>query len=272
MTARLGVSTSVLSDKEDLDGLLGYRPDVVEFYNYPSTAIEAITGFCRRHGIQPALHCPTPYDERTPLTRYAPTGPDPAEARLALDLALGTVDLAARIGAAHVVVHFPSPYPPYPRAGFAAAGAAFLGPLQERARDAGVPVLLENLTPNPLLRAPADYARLLAEYPLLGFCLDVGHAHRLGGPDRVAEFLETLGPRIRSLHFYGVSRTARPPDRRPASAGAPGPGPLDLAGVLAHARAVARPDVVVLEHGPVDAETAAASARWVRARLEEHEH
>ncbi|MEU6735878.1 sugar phosphate isomerase/epimerase family protein [Streptomyces physcomitrii] len=270
----LGVSTSALADPDALDRLRHFEPDVVEFYNYPSGALPAITDFCRRTGVRPALHTPVPYDGPQPLRRFAPTGPEPGDAEEALRLVTETVRCAARIGAVHVVVHFPSPYPPFRPEGFAAARDGFLDSLAGLARTYGVPVLIENLSPNPLLRTPEQYRAALDGRPELGFCLDLGHAHLLGPPHGPVRFARHLGRSIRSMHVYNTTAERYPvhghepalPDQRP------GDGYLDLPAVLPELLAQASPAVLVLEHGPRwDEETAARTGAWLRELLGDHD-
>ncbi|WP_286250686.1 sugar phosphate isomerase/epimerase family protein [Streptomyces graminofaciens] len=245
------MSTSVLSDRTALESLLPYEPDVVEFYNYPSTMVPRLARFCERHGIRPALHTPVPYDLDVPLRRFAPTGPDAAEAALALRLAQRTIRLAADLDAVHVVVHFPSPYPPFSSEGFTERCTEFLTALAETAQTHGVSVLVENLTAHPLLHTPEQYARAL-DGTGLGLCLDLGHAHLLGERGTPLHFGQVLGPAVRSMHVYNTT-----PDRYPRhghEAAAPGQsgrdGYLDLGVVLPRLLALTRPPVVVMEHNP----------------------
>ncbi|WP_107467711.1 sugar phosphate isomerase/epimerase family protein [Streptomyces sp. MA5143a] len=248
------MSTSVLADRGQLDALLPYDPEVVEFYNYPSTMVPELTRFCARHSIRPALHTPVPYDLAEPLRRFAPTGPDPEEAARALRLALRTIRLAADLNAIHVVVHFPSPYPPYPTEGFAERCAEFLSELSEAARSHHVSVLVENMTGHPLLHSPEQYARVLEDTGL-GLCLDLGHAHLLddgGGP---LAFGQVLGPTVRSMHVYNT--TADRCGEHGHEAAAPGQtsrdGYMDLGTLLPRLLALTRPPVVIMEHNPLPA-------------------
>ena len=198
----VGVSSSVLVDKMKLSCLGGLQPDLVEFYNYPTSSLDAIDRFCVETGVAMALHTPVPYDEAAPLTRFAPTGPDPDEAHLALRLAIETIRWAAKVGALHVVVHFPTPYPPYSASALTQFGYRFLDGVQDEAVAGGVTVLVENLSANPLFRSARDYRDLLERYPALGLCLDVGHALELDPVRALSDFLELVGPRVGSTHVH----------------------------------------------------------------------
>lgn len=270
----LGVSTSVLCDRRQLDTLLAYEPQVVEFYNYPTSMLATLQRFCERNGIRPALHTPVPYDDAEALRRFAPTGPDRHEAAAAIRLVAGTIRYAAHIDALHVVVHFPSPYPPYRRTGFTASCVAFLNRLVDLSVDHGVTVLIENLSAHPLLRTAQQYKDMLVDRPELGFCLDVGHAHLVGGEDHPLSYAEALGNAIRSLHVYNTTRERYPAyghelANRMQSAD---DGYLDLPLLLPELLRKSRPAVLVLEHSHsnVNARTVAQSAAWIRELIERH--
>jgi len=189
-------------DKSDFDTLLAFEPEVIEFYNYPSGELPRIEQFCKQHEIKIALHTPTPYDRSQPLRRFAPTGPDPDEARVALEMALATVRSAADLGAVHVVVHFPTPYVDFQEIIEDRVIDAFLDPLANEAHKLNVRVLIENLSTHPTFHLPEHYAAILERYEGLEFCLDFGHAHQLGEIASISDFVTQLGSRIRSCHVY----------------------------------------------------------------------
>ncbi|MBC3844485.1 sugar phosphate isomerase/epimerase [Streptacidiphilus sp. 4-A2] len=248
--------------------MLVYNPEVIEFYNYPSSMLDRIRDFCDSHGIRPALHTPTPYDEDEPLRRFAPTGPDAAEAKKALRLVERTVETAARFNALHVVVHFPSPYPPYPEEGFQEFCSDFLGQLDSWVGEYGVPILIENLTPHPALHSPQHYRDILLSHPALGFCLDFGHAHLLGEPGAPEKYAELLGESIQSMHIYNTSVERNPtsghevgtPEQKAAD------GFLELGTLIPAVLRTARPAAAILEYSgrSMDLVEAEKSARWIR--------
>lgn len=240
----LGVSTSVLKVKSDLEALLAYEPDLVEFYTYPLEALPLIRRFCADHGIRPALHTPTPHPHLMP--RYCPTGPDPQEAAAAVAALETTVRCAAELGALHVVAHFPTPYPPFPTEGFEELARAFLAEAARFSRVFQVSVLIENMTHNPHCASAEQYARFLKEWPDLSLCLDIGHAHQLGGPGAVQSFADVLGRRIRSVHLYDNDRSGS--GHRPYPARGSGTRPQVPYGVVADVLRACRPAAVVLEH------------------------
>jgi sugar phosphate isomerase/epimerase len=271
---RLGVSTSALADRADLEPLLVYEPDVVEFYNYPSSLLPEVEGFCARHGIRPALHTPLPYDGPERLRRFAPTGPDRQEVAAAKRLVADTVRYAAEVNAVHVVVHFPSPYPPFAEEGFAAECADFLGWLGELSARHEVTVLIENLSANPLLRTARQYRDALADHPRLGFCLDLGHAHLLPpSPDREDPlgYARHLGRRIRSAHVYNTTAARYPEHGHELAEAAQtaDAGYLELSAILPQLVRLCRPEVLVLEHaaGDHDPRTVKQTVEWIRGLI-----
>ncbi|MEV6394686.1 TIM barrel protein [Streptomyces sp. NPDC051907] len=271
----LGVSTAALANRDDFEELLAYRPDVIEFYGYPSAALPRIARFCAAHGIRPALHTPVPYDLDVPLRRFAPTGPDPKEAAAALRLTEATVRCAADLDALHVVVHFPSPYPPYPEPGFEEAGQEFLAATAALARRYRVPVLIENLSAHPLLRTPEQYRRALDAHPDLGLCLDLGHAHLLGADARAPlGFASAFGTRVRSMHVYDTTAERYPRyGHEPAADRQKSDGFLGLAELLPDLLRRTRPAALVMEHGPIapGAQTAPGTADWLRELIRRHD-
>ncbi|WP_246477979.1 sugar phosphate isomerase/epimerase family protein [Saccharothrix ecbatanensis] len=244
----LGVSTSVLVDKANFDGLLEYGPQIVEFYTYPPAAIPVISEFCADNGIVPALHTPTPHP--TGITRYCPTGPDPDEAEAAAVAMEATVRCAAELAAQHVVVHFPTPYPPHPADAFDRFAGPFLDFAAVLAREHGVTVLLENLTPNTHCSSAEQYAKVLDGWPDLGLCLDVGHAFLRAGPDEVLAFADLVGDRIKSVHLYDTDPDV--PGHHPYPAPGHGRAPAVPHEVIAHVIRTCRPAAVVLEHESSD--------------------
>lgn len=260
----LGVSTSVLQVKSDLEALLDYQPDLVEFYTYPVEALPRIRKFCADHDIRLALHTPTPHPQLMP--RYCPTGPDPQEAAAAIAALESTVRCAADLGAQHVVAHFPTPYPPFPVEGFEDFATAFLAEATRLIQLFQVPVLIENMTDNPHCASAEQYLRFLEEWPNLGLCLDIGHANQLGGPEAVRSFADVLGPRIKSVHLYDNDRSGS--GHRPYPARGSGTHPQVPYGVVAHVLRTCRPAAVVLEHDAGHGHPDRRLLEWLRELAE----
>ena len=257
----------MLLDKSDFDSLLAFEPDVIEFYNYPSSELPRIENFCQQHQIKISLHTPTPYDRAEPLRRFAPTGPDLEEARLARELALATVRAAARVGALHTVVHFPTPYVDFDEIIEDRVIDAFLDPLANEAQKLNVRVLLENLSSHPTFHLPEHYAALLDRYEGLEFCLDFGHADQLGELASISDFVTQLGPKIRSCHVYNRnSNTGRGhipvhPDQEPRD------GWMDIRAVVNDLLRRGKVATWIMEPDPQRPENlphAQAGAEWFR--------
>lgn len=201
----LGISTGALHDPYNWSALLPFSPDIVEFYNYPSSAIDSIGEFCSTAGVIPSLHVPVPYDATTPLRRFCPTGPDEDEARAARELTLGTIRSAALLRANHVVVHFPTPYPDAGQAVTSEIVDRFFGPVVNFAEAKGISVAVENLTSHPTFYHPEHYSALLESYPPLNLCLDFGHAELLRFSGGIEAFAREIGPRITVCHVYDIA-------------------------------------------------------------------
>jgi len=244
----VGVSTAVLAPTVERVALLALRPDVVEWYALPPSFVTEIERLAE-HGIQSALHAPMPYEgPRPPLARATSADPELVEAALAMTRQ--TLDCARRLGALYVVLHFPDPFPPYVEAGFRDRANRFLDEVANLAARAGVPVLLENLTPNPFLHSADHYASVLARHPTLGLCLDLGHAHLLERARAVEEYVEALGPRIGAVHVYNTTRARydehghEPIDERQTEHD----GYLDWREAVAHVLEVSEDAALIVEH------------------------
>ena len=269
--ALVGVSTAVMSKSSQIEDLLWYEPDLIEIYNFSSGQVAELCKMTSRHDIFVALHTPTPFDDPNPLRRYCPTGPNSEEAVVARRLVTQTVAHAEAIGALHVVVHYPSPYPPFVQGALDYFGPPFLEHLENLVARHGVPILIENLSAHPWLRRPEHYAAVMERHPELGFCLDLGHAHLMPPPTGPESYAEALGRRVRSMHVYNTT-----PDRYPRygheMAGdhqLSADGYMDLGTVLHQLLRACSPRTLVLEHGgPVTPYAAKVCGEWMRRIIE----
>jgi sugar phosphate isomerase/epimerase len=265
----VGVSSSVLGPDDDLERLVEFQPDVIEWYGLPSSQLEAIARLSAEHAVRTAVHGPLPYDGPRP-PYFAPTSADPDLAERALSLVRESVACARDLDAMHLVLHFPDPNPPYVRRGFEARATAFLDEVAELSAFHRMPVLLENMTPNPMLRSPDHYRAVLDRYPEFGLCFDLGHAHLTTYP--VEEYVETLADRIGSVHVYNTT-----PSRYGGAGHEPiaedqdaAEGWLDWRAVLLSLLEITSPRALVVEHdgrhGPKAAVRAVAELRAVASR------
>jgi sugar phosphate isomerase/epimerase len=244
----LGVSTSVLPDKRRFAELLDAAPDVVEWYAFPSASLPGIAQFSERHGVRIALHAPMPAPGDT--WRFGPASHDPAIASATLAMTLETIDCARALDALHVVVHFPDPEPPYVAKGFEERARTFLEHVSNAAERKRVRVVLENMTPNPLLRSPEQYRAIMDEYSMLGLCFDIGHAHLAAPEHRIDEYIEALADRIASVHVYNtaVARYGEYGHEPIATGQSREDGFFDWAGAVEAVLAATSPASWILEH------------------------
>jgi len=255
-----GISTSHLADKQDFASLLAYEPSVIEFYNYPD--IDPIVKFCDRHNIIPALHVPTPYNGRTPLTRFCPTASGTAqEIEAAIEMTRTTISCAADIGALHVVVHFPTPFPPYYPITDSEI-AHFFENVCDHANSLNVNLLIENLTPNPHFYTPDHYLRLWNDYNLHA-CLDVGHAHLLEPTFSVQDYIENWQNAVKSVHLYNMTKERyssyghEPIEVNQSEAD----GWINMKKTLDSIITKCNPRAIILEYNPMDAKGIKKSAK-----------
>lgn len=256
-----GVSTSHLLDKHDFAPLLEYNPDVIEFYNYKS--IDPIVAFCSQHNIRPALHVPTPF-EKGNFTRFFPTAPGTNEdIESAIEMTRTTLKCASEIDALYVVVHFPTPCPPYSPVTRQEIDR-FFGNVCHYADQLNVDLLVENMTPHTYFHTPKEYMSLTNHYNL-HFCLDVGHAHLLQPHLGVQDFIEGLGKKTKSVHFYNLTKERYPLyGHEPVSEDQnKEDGWMDLQETLDNIICISNPTSIILEYNAMNAEEIKKSAeKW----------
>lgn len=136
------------------------------------------------------------------------TWPVRAVAAASLRELVRTLDLAGEIGAEVVVIHpgrLPAEYVPFPawheRAWDMLRFA--LGLLLPRAARLGVRLALENLgngRDRGLVQTAQEHAAILAEFPELWACFDLGHLHTLGGSPQ--EHIAAVAPRLIHVHLH----------------------------------------------------------------------
>ncbi len=199
----VGVSTGIFGHDLDRHTLGLYSPDVVEIYGLDTTTTDKVLQLVEQLGSAVSLHAPTPFDGHRPF-RFFPTSSRAEEVDFAIGSALTTIDLAARIGALHVVVHFPSPRPEGGAESFPSRADRFLHPVVDHARDRGVPLLIENLSFHDQCHTADHYRQVLERHPHLELCLDIGHAH-LSAVSSALDFMAEVGPRIASVHAYELA-------------------------------------------------------------------
>ena len=206
MRVLAGISSSYLKNKGELEKLLQFEPEVVEFYNYKSSEIPRLRYFTRDHHVRLTLHNPVPFDRPYPLTRFCPSGPNPEELEDAVQTTCATLECAAELEALYVVVHYPTPYVRSEASIAEETIHAFFDPVCRRAESLGVDVALENLSAHPSFYLAEHYQSLRKWYPSLRFCLDLGHAHLLSSFAPLGNFIEVLSDAIVGCHVYNTTQ------------------------------------------------------------------
>ncbi|MCL6597012.1 MAG: sugar phosphate isomerase/epimerase [Firmicutes bacterium] len=146
-------------------------------------------------GLRLGLHAP--------LSDTNPVSPNPGIRHETRRQLLRCVELLAAMGGTAMVVHFgyKCPFGLLDPSRLPDLFADSVGPVLERARAAGVRVLLENNPRFPLafVQDAEEVLAVLARHPDLAVCLDVAHAHTLG-PDGARAAAAALAPRVESVH------------------------------------------------------------------------
>lgn len=136
------------------------------------------------------------------------TWPVRAVAAASLGELVNTVDLAGEIGADVVVLHpgrLPEEYLPFPKWHTRSLDLLrfSLALLLPHAAKHGVNLALENLgngRDRGLVQTLEEHRVLLAEFPELWACFDLGHLHTLGGSPQ--PYIEALARRLIHVHFH----------------------------------------------------------------------
>lgn len=108
-------------------------------------------------------------------------------------------ELFAELGAEVVNLHPDGISRVIPPEEVAKRNAEAVAALAERARAAGVRVMVENM--GRLFRSAEELGPLFAAAPEALFHLDVGHAN-MGGANRTAELVEAFGDRLAHVHVH----------------------------------------------------------------------
>jgi sugar phosphate isomerase/epimerase len=138
------------------------------------------------------------------------TGPTEEARRRSIARLQPTMATAAAWGAKYVVVHIPSlifPGDPVPPVGSTWDMVMRSGAdLESASREYGVPVLVENVGPNPTFQLAEDWERFFAAFPSLRFCNDFGHLQLLAGRTGLdpLDFTRRLAPITASAHVYNA--------------------------------------------------------------------
>jgi sugar phosphate isomerase/epimerase len=139
---------------------------------------------------------------------YSNASPRPEVRQEALDETRAALDAARHLGCRTMVLHLglPKGQAMPPDDNNAAAARRSLEAIADAARSAGVRLALE-LIPNALSTADALAALFAGDLDLgdTGVCLDLGHAHLLGG---VPEAAEILSGHIITTHVHDNDRKA----------------------------------------------------------------
>ena len=124
----------------------------------------------------------------------------PADRRREVERTIGDAVYCASLGVSFVVVHPAGKYPKKSPQEFEAL-AESLTELHDALAPRGIEILVENSVPNELSPDVGPLVGILddLDLPLLGLCLDTGHAHLSGD---VADMIRRGGRWIKDLHLH----------------------------------------------------------------------
>ena len=201
---RVGFSTTVLDRSISLDKLYELQTEVVEICGYSPEAWGKLRIDLSHADIPVGLHCPIPFAGW--VKQFDITGQG-EHRRAAFELVEMTLQAARLVNGAYVNVHFPSVVRrPADLCGLRQSG--YLNSVMNSARELHalsekykVPVLLENVGPNPFFYKAEHFRAMFERVPGLRLCFDPGHLHVLPNGEDVYSFAEDLIAFIISVHI-----------------------------------------------------------------------
>jgi sugar phosphate isomerase/epimerase len=206
----VGFSSTVIGTATEVGRLADLGAEVVEVCGCSHDQWPAVRTAAKRIGVPIGLHCPLPFDGWVP--HFDITGPDPVRQADAFALVESTLRVGRDVGAAYVLVHFPSVIrdPAMVRGISEDSAQAQILASARRLADLSVryavPILLENVGPNPFFYYGAQFARLFEKVAGLRMCLDFGHVHVLPIGEDVYQFSVEVAPYVGAIHVYNATR------------------------------------------------------------------
>ncbi len=204
-----GLSTSMVkSDVARLPLFGQFEATHVEIGFLAPSLLEIYVDYVRGLGRTVGFHDPLPFDQQWRWPSM--TDPDPAEQARSLGVMERTIATAAAHNAAYALTNFPSvhfnPVAGWNRTKAIEAGHKAAGAMARWGKACGIPILLENVGPNPYWDAAA-WIEIFEANPSLGFCLDMGHLHLETRADHAADvaFVRALAPYTRQVHVYNAT-------------------------------------------------------------------
>jgi len=268
------ISTSAIRGDLSKLGTLtehGFRQLEIGFFEARSLSL--VMEFVRREGLAYGFHDPLP---RLPSFDYPfLTDPDEEKRATTLDSLRRTLETAVKYKALYVVGHLPSviwhPGPGLDEERIMTLAQDSCSRLASWSEETGIPILLENVGPNPYFYRAEAFVEVFQAHRALRFCLDIGHLHLTAlhtGLDPF-DFAEKLSPYTDLIHVYNATwETYRlyhhlpvHPSQRPEA------GWADIPNILRSALSKVSSCTIVFEHTPqypADEAFVAEGIEWVK--------
>ena len=183
-----------------------------EFYNFLPEQLPIVRQFIQDRKITPSVHCPlrrAPWYPYPVTWSFLSTDVHHEERELSFKLIEESLRDAADIGAAYIVVHYPTPASPQANqmsfeeqqdiAWNSARG------LQQLAETFEIPIYIEGFGPSPFMNSDFILSVLRA-FPTLRYCFDTGHIVLMARRDELDYFgfLEDLAPYLGCVHIWNT--------------------------------------------------------------------
>lgn len=271
---RFGISTSAIrGDLSKLDTLTEHGFQQLEIGFFDLQSLPLVMEFVRREGLAYGFHDPLP--RLLSFDHPFLTDPDEEKRTTTLDSLRRTLETAVKYNALYVVGHLPSiiwhPRPGLDEESIMALAQDSCSRLSSWSEEAGTPILLENVGPNPYFYRAEAFVEIFQAHPALRFCLDIGHLHLTAlhtGLDPF-DFAKKLSPYTDLIHVYNATRETYGlyhhvpvhPSQRPEA------GWADIPNILRSTLSKTPSCTIVFEHTPqypADEVFIAEGIEWVK--------
>ncbi|MGE5473933.1 MAG: TIM barrel protein [Ignavibacteriales bacterium] len=193
---------SLIKDKKHFDQVLECKPEIIEIPYLEHNDLQSIIELCKKNCIKSALHYPSYYSLE--LTPFSITEPDSLCTKKNLELIQSTLTDFHNLE--YLVLHFPSKintFKDYNR--IKNDTSIILDTISKIQNKFGTKIIIENVYLDKAYSFPNNYLDYFKNSKDAFMCLDIGHAHTLDNSS-IEDFLENLGARIFSAHFYNTPR------------------------------------------------------------------
>lgn len=189
-------------------GLINHGLGRYEVFDHPEGQLGNLKGFLKDKGLPFGIHAPLyrpVYFPFKPVSCFF-LSDDAYKRELSFSLLEETARHARDWGAEYIVSHFAFVEDTQDEDKAWKLASQSASRLSEIAQSYGRPIFIEYSGYSNAFHEPEKYVEVLAPYPNLGLCIDIGHASicsKLRRSDYLKD-IETLAPFARSMHLWNT--------------------------------------------------------------------